>query len=841
MFVVCLVSLQKRRNRKESIKIHLIYGRKQFSTTTKRISSLFQIEIKILDMSRLKQNQLIFLFLLLFASCVNKSPEKDLQSSDQYTGSSSCIECHERFYKLWAPSHHGKAMQPITAGFIENEVTIGHPPIEMEGAAYEAIVKDTSLFIRETKDGVNTEFSVLWALGGKNVYYFLTPWEGGRLQTLPLAYDVNTKQWYNNPESAVRHFPHMEAQAMQDEALSWRDRQYTFNTSCYSCHVSQLENNFNLASNSYQTNWKEAGINCETCHGPAQEHIKAARLAKEKGVELDSIKLVVTSTFTPEQHNASCAGCHAKMTAITSSYFPGDRFFDNFDLATLDNNDFYPDGRDLGENYTMTGWYMNPCLQKSDLNCVTCHTSSGRYRFKSDNLVEANKACTSCHEEKEADYEVHTHHPINQNSPKCIDCHMPMTRFGNMVRSDHSFRPPMPAASIKFASPNACTICHSDKTDQWANQNVTSWKKHDYQKETLYFGSLIADARKESWGRLGEMLNVIQTNQYGEIVTTSLIRLLTNCTDTKKWPVLIDVLKHDSPLSRSAAARGLIGNQSNEAKEALFRAAKDDYRLVRLAAAQSLAVFSPQEFTAEQISIFKQVNREYEESMITRPDDWSAHYNLGNHFQNMGMMDKALESFENSLKVYPDAVLPLVNSSFLLSISGDQAKAASYLEKALAAEPTNEAANLNYGLLMAEMNQLAKAETALRKVLEVNDKNATAAYNLSIIVSSRDLSEACQFSKQAMIAAPADPKFAYTYAYFLNQNKKQSEAIKVLEVTLKENPDHLATIFLLGNIYLESGNKGKVIDLYQKSINRLPGNDQGRYQLQSEIERIKLL
>lgn len=788
----------------------------------------------------------IFCFVLAITliqySCMNKQAGRVKNSQESsYSGSSSCIECHPKFYELWSTSHHGLAMRPITSKFIREKIILGQDEISMENATYKAIQIDSSLYIQEKKGAEIKDYKVLWALGGKNVYYFLTEWEGGRLQTLPLGYDVNTKKWYNNPESGVRHFPNMEQGGvdMQDSALSWRDRQFTFNTSCFNCHVSQLKNNYDLVSNTYQTNWNETGINCETCHGPAGEHIKAARIAKEKGVKLDSMKLVVTSTFTPEQHNASCAGCHAKMNPITPSYFPGDRFFDNFNLITLESTDFYPDGRDLGENYTMTSWHMNPCMQSSEMHCVTCHTSSGRYRFKSDDLATANKACTSCHEEKEAEYESHTHHALENNSPKCVDCHMPMTRFGNMVRSDHSFRPPMPAASLKFGSPNACVICHTNETNQWANQKVTEWKGKDYQKETLYIGSLIADARKGNWSRLNEMLDVISQNKYGEVFTTSLIRLLSNCDNEKKWTVLINALKLESPLSRSAAALGLLGNRTNTTKEALFVAANDEYRLVRLSAAQSLALFPQQEFVGQQAEIFKKVNAEYEQSLITRPDDWSSHYNLGNHFQNMGFMDRALASYENSLKVYPEAVMPLVNSSFLYSINGDQQKAGSYLEKALAIEPKSEAANLNYGLLMAEQKQMDKAEQALKTALAVNEHNATAAYNLSIIVSSKDLNKACEYSKQAMDSSPEDPKFAYTYAFFLNQNKQQAKAISVLEKTIKESPDHLQSIFLLGNILLERGNKGKVLELYTNILKNIQNNQQAQYQIQSEIERIR--
>ncbi|HPR62061.1 MAG TPA: ammonia-forming cytochrome c nitrite reductase subunit c552, partial [Prolixibacteraceae bacterium] len=424
-------------------------------------------------------------------------------------------------------------MQPITLSFIENKIKINQDEIFMENGYYKAIVKDTTLFIQERLADSLNYYRVIWALGGKNVYYFLTDLDGGRLQTLPIAFNVKTGLWYNNPESAIRHFPQMDETSINDQALPWKHRQYTFNTSCYSCHVSQLNNNFDLASNTYQTNWNEAGINCETCHGPGSEHIKAARIAEKRGVTLTDMKLITTTNFTPEQHNASCAPCHAKMRPITPSYLPGDRYFDNYDLITLENNDFYPDGRDLGENYTMTGWHMNTCAKKSEMHCVTCHTSSGRYRYKSDDLTTANKACTTCHTDKEANYEAHTHHALGENSIKCVDCHMPQTQFGHMVRSDHSFRPPMPKASIEFNSPNACNICHTDKDAQWSQQHLLKWKKDNgYQENTLDAARLLVDARTGKWKNKEATLNAISTNKYGEVYTTSYLRLLTSLNDT---------------------------------------------------------------------------------------------------------------------------------------------------------------------------------------------------------------------------------------------------------------------------------------------------------------------
>jgi hypothetical protein len=255
--------------------------------------------------------------------------------------------------------------------------------------------------------------------------------------------------------------------------LDWRHSAFTFNASCYSCHVSQLARNFDLASRTYHTVWAEPGINCETCHGPGEEHVRVCRAAP-KGQPPKDIKIIRMKGMPPVQTNDACAPCHAKMAPVSASYVPGDRYFDHFDLVTLDNPDFYADGRDLGENYTMTSWRMSPCAASGRLDCLHCHTSSGRYRFEE----KPNQACAPCHEDKIAHAVEHTHHKADGPGGRCVACHMPTTGFAAMRRTDHSMRPPMPAATIAFKSPNACDSCHKDKakdadavaawSDQWA-------------------------------------------------------------------------------------------------------------------------------------------------------------------------------------------------------------------------------------------------------------------------------------------------------------------------------------------------------------------------------------
>ena len=44
--------------------------------------------------------------------------------SSAYSGTQSCRECHEKFYQLWAPSHHGLAMQPFTAELFQTKLAV---------------------------------------------------------------------------------------------------------------------------------------------------------------------------------------------------------------------------------------------------------------------------------------------------------------------------------------------------------------------------------------------------------------------------------------------------------------------------------------------------------------------------------------------------------------------------------------------------------------------------------------------------------------------------------------------------------------------------------------------
>ena len=283
-----------------------------------------------------------------------------------------------------------------------------------------------------------------------------------------------------------------------------------------------------------------------------------------------------------------------------------------------------------GENYTMTTWRMSPCVKSGQLDCMHCHTSSGRYRFSDPN--EANAACLPCHQAKVETVTAHSHHERGSEGATCVSCHMPMTRFARMNRSDHSMRPPVPAATIRYKSDNACTLCHRDEGPAWAQRQVTEWGLTTRQEHYLQLAGYIDRARRQDWRSLDEILAYIQDPNRGEIVTGSLIRLLRACDSEAKWAVLIKVLENDpSPFVRATAAEGLDGHLTAESVAALAAATGDEYRLVRIRAATALAGLPLDGFRDEHRAQVQRATDELMASVNALPDDYASHYNLGQH------------------------------------------------------------------------------------------------------------------------------------------------------------------------------------------------------------------
>jgi tetratricopeptide (TPR) repeat protein len=706
-----------------------------------------------------------------------------------FAGSQSCRECHDRFFHLWSTSHHGLAMQPYTAELARTRFTPHEGVLTVGPYRYHAEPAEHRM-TEQGPDGDKT-YRIEHVMGGKNVFYLLTPMDRGRLQVLPVAYDVNRKEWFDTAMSAVRHFG-----TSADAPMSWKNPVYTFNTSCLGCHVSQLARNYDPATDTYRTQWGESGINCETCHGPSAEHVRLARTLPA-GAPMPEPKLIVTRELTPEQTNAMCGSCHAKLSPLTEHFKPGDRFFDHFGLATLEDPDFYPDGRDLGENFTLTTWRLSPCLKSGQLDCVDCHTSSGRYKFREGN---PNAACLPCHEKNVQAVVEHSRHPADSAGSKCVSCHMPMTEFGRMHRSDHSMRPPAPASTIAHGSPNACNLCHKDQDAAWADRHVRKWRERDYQAPLLQRAGWIAAARKSDWSKLPEMVRYLMDPAREEIWAASLLRLLRACDREEKWPGILAGLKDSSPLVRVAAVEALGDFVQPATLAPLLAATRDDYRLVRIRAGAALSTVPREGLSAADRQSLDAAVQEYLRSLTARPDDSSSRYNLGNFYMERQDYARAVEEFSAASRLQPLNLASLANRALAHAATGQNAQAESSLRQALALDPGNAGVNLNLGMLLAELGRLPEAEQAFRTAAKSDPQSAPAAYNLGVLLAPTRPEESLLWCRKAVALRPQDARYGYTLAFFLNQQGRLDEAVQTLNAVVRQTPPSSEAYVLLGSL-----------------------------------------
>jgi predicted CXXCH cytochrome family protein len=116
------------------------------------------------------------------------------------------------------------------------------------------------------------------------------------------------------------------------------------------------------------------------------------------------------------------------------------------------------------------------------ITCFTCHDAHG-----TDNPAllrkPANTLCFDCHGPTSPNgphaptIEAHTHHPAGSAGNECIACHMPKIAqtLGDVNVRSHTFRFVYPARTDSLKVPNACNVCHTDKTTAWATDAIKSW------------------------------------------------------------------------------------------------------------------------------------------------------------------------------------------------------------------------------------------------------------------------------------------------------------------------------------------------------------------------------
>jgi predicted CXXCH cytochrome family protein len=120
----------------------------------------------------------------------------------------------------------------------------------------------------------------------------------------------------------------------------------------------------------------------------------------------------------------------------------------------------------------------------SQLRCIDCHSPHRAIGSKWTATGEQDDhACLKCHTQYEPAVARagHTHHPAGSEGARCMNCHMPRINEGieDVVRT-HMIYSPTRADMIEANHPNACNLCHTDRSIDWTLQYLKEWYGKTY-------------------------------------------------------------------------------------------------------------------------------------------------------------------------------------------------------------------------------------------------------------------------------------------------------------------------------------------------------------------------
>ena len=440
------------------------------------------------------------------------------QPAGDHIGSVACKECHAHEHHTWHASYHRTMTQAVSTAdrlFGDfNNVTVTNHAI---GRTYRLDKQDGKLlFLTENHSEIPLSRSEGFALpivmttGSHHMqaYWFATG-EGQTLGMVPFVYLRKEKRWI--PRNAA----FLNAPVTFDSIEPGR-----WNNICINCHTTP-DRFSKVSTNGFETTVTEFGIACESCHGPGKRHLEFQRALVDnpKGsgaVGADTDPIVNPKKLSPALSSQVCGSCHSISISLNTNspafrvgFRPGnelsnyvhvmrgtkesarhwssvDPFQSREEISVGMHNRFWPDGqvRVTGREYN--GLIETPCHQRGTLSCLSCHTlhpsrrdSRSLEEWADDQLKEGMRtdaACTQCHEAgKYADVE-HTHHRPESTGSQCQNCHMPHTTYGLLkaIRS-HTIDSPNALKSYETGRPNACNLCHLDRSLSWTAEHLTDW------------------------------------------------------------------------------------------------------------------------------------------------------------------------------------------------------------------------------------------------------------------------------------------------------------------------------------------------------------------------------
>ena len=395
--------------------------------------------------------------------------EVNLQNSEQaeahFVGSSKCVKCHEENHASWSHSRHPKMIQD----------PVKNPEIVV--ADFSKLPQDANFLL---KDAVYT-------VGGKFKQRFMIRKDRNGVEDYVLGnyqWNVQTKKWQKFKPWKYWY----------KDAYPHDNNELPTSRACDGCHFTGFMS---------QEKRVETGIACESCHGPASNHVQNP----------DS-KVYMASLSDPIRQNEVCLQCHMRnRDKRLEDHNISEIFGDARDypfgyeagkplskykmvapfIMGQETKEFYANG--MGKkNRSQGNEFVHSMKSKHGISCINCHNPHTLEPTAEKNT--GNDLCMECHSfnspigPHQDSLELHTRHKKDSKGSLCVECHMPKvgkhTGKSPLTVRTHLFGFTTPNETIAYKMPNetnACFACHKNDRDMKTLQNdleewgMVTWDK----------------------------------------------------------------------------------------------------------------------------------------------------------------------------------------------------------------------------------------------------------------------------------------------------------------------------------------------------------------------------
>jgi formate-dependent nitrite reductase cytochrome c552 subunit len=442
----------------------------------------------------------------------SKQPEnRPIQSeTDNYATSNACRACHPGNYASWHTSFHRTMTQVATPTTVLGATM--QQDFSFNGRDYKMERQGDKLFVQTRSLG--------GSYGGPQQVVLVTgshtlqvPWlethDGRTLEQFPFAYIIAEKMWAPVSQTFL-----MPPELKEYYSIG------AWNGACMDCHVTEGQSRF-VAGNKWDSHVAEFGIACEACHREGREHISLNH------DPIRRFKIHLTNKTDPSITNPdrlagpnsgmACGQCHSiwafnnmedkiDFNRHGATFHPGQpdltqRFvvqpaapdhseqkdFIRKTEPDFFRNRFWGDGMIRVTGREFNGLQASPCFRGGNFSCISCHEMHPD-DMRRVNLtkwartaqlkprMESDEACLQCHKTIAPNISAHTHHDAASSGSRCYNCHMPNTTFGllHAMRS-HQVSSPTVQESTEYGRPNACNLCHLNKTLAWTAEKLQTW------------------------------------------------------------------------------------------------------------------------------------------------------------------------------------------------------------------------------------------------------------------------------------------------------------------------------------------------------------------------------